>query len=334
MKIEPFKSAKAWYNLRKVREMEKSEETARFVEISKEDVVKFTVWNEPNRASSLNVHIGQSGSRESTLTGAGWLDDETVFIAHRCGLRLGIFRMGTDDGPLWSAEIDFQTDIAAVTKLDENTWEAAVSGCWECLYERYELKRILQGSDEYSLRVLERKNHEKRDFCHGVGYDKHQNLGYSLSIGKDPRFIVEKRVFRLPYPWGVRDLYYDEARRAYFVIAVSKAPKLKSYGNVKASLWRMAENQDSWACLGVYDNVQGDGLAVWGGLVWFSDQIGNRLLAANAATGDLELICTGNAFDFPHGVAISSKGLLAVTNYGNSSWIVLDACELEAKCKA
>lgn len=323
MRLHPIKSTKAWYNLRKLRDRQKSEATARVVDISRKDVRHFSIWDQPNRANSLKLHIGKSGTRDSTLTGAGWLNDDTIIIAHRSGLRVGIFRLGASEEPLWTSDVDFQTDILAATRRDETTWEFAVSGCWECLYERFELKNDPDDPNSFSVRSLERMNHTKRDFCHGVGYDKDRTLGYSVSIGKDPRFTLEDRVFRLPYPWGVRDLVFDEGRQEYFAVAVSKAPKMKSYGNVKSSLWRMAAGRDQWDCIGVYDNVQGDGLAARDGTVWFSDQIGNRLMAANAKSGDLELICTGSAFDFPHGIAMSPKGLLIVTNYGNSSWVVL-----------
>ncbi|NBO20717.1 MAG: hypothetical protein EBU97_01940, partial [Rhodobacteraceae bacterium] len=63
---------------------------------------------------------------------------------------------------------------------------------------------------------------------------------------------------------------------------------------------------------------------VWGDHIWCPDQLGNRILALDANSGDVAAIYAGDCLDFPHGLGVSPDGLLAVTNYGASSVVVLD----------
>lgn len=93
--------------------------------------------------------------------------------------------------------------------------------------------------------------HRDKDFCHGAAYDAEGRICYSIHAGKDPRFSIAGRIHRLPFPWGVRDLCHDVARKRYLAVAVSINPRKKPYGSVTASLWTCPEGDADWACLGV-----------------------------------------------------------------------------------
>ena len=80
-----------WAGIRRVRHRIKSESGVARARVSKESTEVHTVWEEPNRANSPELHIGKSGGRYSTLTGVGWVDDQTFIVNHRCGLRMAVF---------------------------------------------------------------------------------------------------------------------------------------------------------------------------------------------------------------------------------------------------
>ena len=121
---------------------------------------------------------------------------------------------------------------------------------------------------------------------------------------------------------------HDPDRQRYLAVAVSANPKRTAYSGVKTSIWTCPEGGSKWICLAVYDNVHSDALGVWREHIWLPDQLSDRLLALNADTGAVEHIFSGDALDFPHGVAVSPTGVVTVTNYGSSSVVLADADRL------
>ncbi len=321
MKIRIGQTLARWAGIRRVRHHIKSESAAAKVSVGQATAEIYTVWEEPNRANSPELHIGKSGGRYSTLTGVWWLDDQSFIVNHRSGLRMAVFDAKDAREPVWKGEIGNLTDDIAARRIDGRTWDIAVSGCWSNILTRYRLTR----SEAFELQELDVLPHTARDFCHGVAYDAKGELCYSIHTGKDPRLFIAGKVHRLPYPWGVRDLCHDATRKRYLAVAVSTNPRKKAYGSVKTSLWSCPEGGTDWTCLGAYDNVHSDALDVWSDHIWMPDQVGNRLLAIDARTGDLCLIGAGDGLDFPHGLGISPGGKIAVTNYGSSSVVVVDA---------
>lgn len=295
-----------------------------------DNVDAYIVWEEPNRAETPTLHIGRSGERYSTITGVWWLDETSFLANHRSGLRMAIFHVNNPSQPVWKAELDYPTDDIAAKRIDETTWEASVSGCWSSIYGRYRINRSRSVPWNYQSTHLDTRPHETKDFAHGVAYDDEGQLCYTLSTGKNPRFNIGETTYKLPTPWGVRDVIYDPDRQRYIAIAVSANPKLTAYGGVKSSLWVKAKAGHRWKCIGVYKNVHSDSLGVWRDRIWLPDQVGNRLLAVDARTGKVEFICKGNSFDFPHGLGVSPTGKIAVTNYGTSSVTIVDGDKLLA----
>jgi hypothetical protein len=323
--IDRLRQINGWLRPPAWRKAIKSESGAKQGSISIETALKYVVWEEPNRANTPPLHIGKSGERFSTLTGVWWLDPATMVVAHRSGLRLGVFDTDHFDAPVWVAEIGHPSDDIAAKPLQTGVWEIAVSGCWERIFSRFTLTRTAEGSSGWAMAPLDTKISETRDFCHGVAYDKTGQLCWSIHTGKMPRFAIGEEVHTLPEPWGVRDVCEDPVRRRYLAIAVSANPRRSAYDNVVTTIWTHSDPGAGWQCLSALPGVHSDSLDVWGRHIWIPDQLNDRLLAIDAVSGEIAAIFSGNCLDFPHGLGISPEGLLAVTNYGSSSVAVFDA---------
>jgi len=309
----------------KWRKALKSESGARLGSISIASTLSYVVWEEPNRAGTPPLHIGTSGDRYSTLTGVWWLDRTTMVVAHRSGLRIGVFDTDRFDAPVWTGEVAHLTDDIAARPLGAGVWELAVSGCWDCIYSRFTLRRTEDGLASWTMAPLGSEQSPTKDFCHGVAYDGTGQLCWSIHTGKSPRFAIGHAVHRLPAPWGVRDTCEDRARGRHLAIAVSANPKQSAYEGVLTTIWYHADPAHGWQCLATLPGVHSDALDVWDGHIWIPDQLGNRLLAIDAESGEIAAIYSGDCLDFPHGLGISQDGLMAVTNYGSSSVAVFDA---------
>lgn len=303
----------------------RSEAKARRGLISRDRAVGYAVWEEPNRANTKPLHIGKSGQRYSTLTGVWWLDRSTMIVAHRSGLRVGVFDTGHFAGPVWVGEVGHLTDDIAARPTGHGSWEVAVSGCWECIFSKFKLERTVGAEPEWALTPLDGLRSPAKDFCHGVAYDGQGRLCWSIHTGTTPRFAIGDAVHSLPAPWGVRDICHDRKAGRYLAIAVSKSPKQAAYDDVMTTIWSYSDPAKGWKCLTTLVGVHSDALDVWGGQIWIPDQLGDRLLAIDAANGQITAIFSGDCLDFPHGLGISEDGLIAVTNYGSSSVVLLDA---------
>ena len=323
--VKVLRNVAATNGLRRCRHLVRSEDGAASGPFMARGQSKQVVWEEPNRANTPELQIGRSGGRYSTVTGVWWLDETRFIAAHRSGMMLAVFSKDHLDGPVWSGPIDHVSDDIAAKQITPSTWEIAVSGCWDCIYSRYHLRETDAG---FEIDTLDRLAHGSKDFCHGVAYDASGGLCYSIHTGKRPRFGIGRDSYKLPAPWGVRDLCHDPVRHRYLAVAVSANPRRTAYSGVQTSLWTLDEGDSKWACMAAYNNVHSDALDVWNGHVWIPDQVGNRLLALNADTGAVDAIFDGDALDFPHGLGISAEGVIAVTNYGSSSIILAAADEL------
>jgi hypothetical protein len=303
----------------------KSETGAKLGSISIASALHYVVWEEPNRANTPPLHVGKSGERYSTLTGVWWVDQTTMVVAHRSGQRVGVFDTDRFDAPVWIGDVAHLTDDVAAKALGPETWELAVSGCWARIYSRYTLRRTADSPPGWTMAFLDSKESPTKDFCHGVAYDGAGQLCWSIHTGTSPRFAIGDTLHHLPPPWGVRDICHDPARGRYLAVAVSKNPKQSSYEGVVTTIWHHTDPARGWQCLCALPGVHSDSLDVWGGHIWIPDQLGDRLLAIDAASGEVAAIYRGDCLDFPHGLGISKAGLIAVTNYGSSSVAVLDA---------
>ncbi|MEO1638858.1 MAG: hypothetical protein AAFU41_06370 [Pseudomonadota bacterium] len=303
----------------------KSDANAKRMVLSQSSIEGYHVWNEPNRADTPVLHIGESGARYSTITGVWWLEETRYIACHRSGLRAAVFDLEAENPVLWTGDFGHLSDDIAAKPIDENTWEVAVSGCWENICSRFTLTKT---AAEYALQALEERPHESKDFSHGVAYDEAGQLCIALHTGVDPRIYIGKEVSRLPKPWGARDVCFDAARNRHLAIAVSANPRKTSYTGPSTSLWEMPVGAKEWVCVGVYQEIHSDALDVWGDHIWFPDQVSNALISVNAATAEMEGIFTGDCFDFPHGLGISPSGVIAVTNYGTSSIALISIDEL------
>lgn len=323
--MEPIKLVKEWFGIWRVRHLEKGMHAARLGKISIASASFYIVWEEPNRAETPRLHIGKSGERCSTLTGIWWLDEERFVVNHRSGLRMAVFDRRNSDLRIWTGELAHPTDDISGKRIDENSWEIITSGCWSCIYSRYRLTSSQDTDRPFETELLDVKESPSKDFCHGVAYGDEGRLCYSIHTGMRPRMNIGGVDHTLPYPWGVRKLCYDAARRRYIAVAVSTNPRRSAYRKVMTSLWVLPQDSDRWECLAAYNNMHSDSLGVWKDHIWLPDQLNNRLIAVDAIGGYPEWIGSGDAINFPHGLGISPQGMVAFTNYGTSSIAGLDA---------
>ena len=276
-------------------------------------------WIEPNRAKTPPLHIASRGGRYSTLTGVWWLDEFRFLVNHRSGLRLALFDLRLGSAPIAKIDIPHLTDDVAAKCVGDDCWEVAVSGCWDA---------------SYSLFLLDTKKHQfsfvrtypasGRNFAHGVAYDGLGNFCLAFSTGQTPRIHINDTAFQLPPPWGPRNICYDAERETYFVVAVSNTPKRQSYKQTSASIWSYRPAEGTWQGIFQFDGVHSDACDVYQDRLWISDQKGDRIIGLCLMQRHPPLDIRSAQFSFPHGLAISKKGLLAVTNYGTSSIAFLD----------
>jgi hypothetical protein len=281
-------------------------------------------WQEPNRGNTPPLHIASRGSRYSTLTGVCWIDDHQFLVNHRSGLRVALFDLRQGKTPIATASIPHLTDQIAAKKINEKTYEVAVSGCWDADYSLFNL--TIGDKAEFNLVVT--KMNESKSFCHGISYDPSGNLCLTFSTGEDPRIEIGSKIYRLPKPWGARFIDFDSETNTYYVVAVSHNPQLISYDEVATTLWSYNYESDDFNVIGKINNVHSDACKIYKGKVWFSDQRGDRVLAIDINKKLPPIKIEGNGFDFPHGLDISSEGVLAVVNYGSSSITLIDIKEL------
>lgn len=277
-------------------------------------------WNEPNRANTPPLHIASRGERFSTLTGVWWIDAFRFVVNHRSGLMLAVFDIRTPHQPMAISAIPHLTDDIAAKKIDDNLWEIAVSGCWDAAYSIYQLR--LGNKSEFKL--MSTQAHKDRTFCHGVAYDNTGNLCLTFHTGTNPRIQIADKTWVIPKPWGVRDICYDEMTQSYYAIAVSENPQRSSYLKTSTSIWKYLAESDAWQMINIIDDMHSDACQIYQGRIWLPDQKGDRVLGICLNKEKPQLNIKGSCFDFPHGLGISERGMLAVTNYGSSSITLID----------
>lgn len=317
-----IKSLRKRYNLRKARGFEVSDANATMLEMGKDVPFREIVWEEPNRANTPTLHIGKSGERYSTLTGVWWLDDDRFVVNHRSGLRVALFDLRREDPLVSKDETPHPTDDIAAKAVSNGQFEIAMSGCWSSICYLYDLRIEKDGAAKFEL-ASTRENRTK-DFAHGVSYDAEGRLCVALHTGKDPRILIADDFYRLPPPWGARKVSYDKAGKRYLAVTVSSNPRRDNPANAATAIWQMKDGSKDWSMIGLIDNVHSDSVDVFNGEIWLPDQVGDRLISLDADSLNVRRILHGDGFDFPHGLAISSKGKMAVTNYGSSSITFVD----------
>lgn len=277
-------------------------------------------WDEPNRENAPPLHIANRGTRYPTLTGVAWLSEFEYVVAHRCGLRLAVFDIRLGKEVVCIALTPHRADDVAAKKVGLNKWEIAISGCYEAVYTTYSLEL---GSIK-RFRLCQTIWSKSFTFSHGVRYDPFGNLCISLHTGEDPRIEIAEKVWHLPSPWGVRNVCFDSINQDYYAVAVSQNPQLEQYGDIATSIWILDKNKDFWSQKWVLRDVHSDDCDIFDERIWLSDQKGDRMVGICLADKRQPASITGDCFDFPHGIAISKSGMLAVTNYGNSSVVIFD----------
>tara|TARA_R110001599_G_scaffold353527_1_gene593625 strand:+ start:71301 stop:72338 length:1038 start_codon:yes stop_codon:yes gene_type:complete len=301
----------------------KTKHARRYV-IGKDLAVQTIPWEEPNRADTPPLHIGGSGERFSTLTGVWWLDDQRLVVNHRSGLRLALFDLSQDNPKIGAAEIGHLTDNIAALRLFENEWEIAVAGCWASAYSLFIMHDKPGDASSVTFTLKETCAHKSKDFSHGVSYDSEDRLCLAFHTGENPRIEIGKAVYKLPAPWGARDLCFDPLTNCHYAVAVSTNPRRSSYKDVMTTIWALQKDAAEWYILCGLENVHSDTCDVYRGRVWIPDQAGDRALGVNIQTGAVEIILTGESFDFPHGLSVSKGGKLAIVNYGSSAMNIID----------
>lgn len=281
---------------------------------------KTIAWDEPNRRNTPPLHIAAHGERFSTLTGIWWLDEYRFVANHRSGLRMALFDLREGDAPVAIASIPHLSDDIAAKNLEDGTWEIAVSGCWDCAYSIHRLST--QGTPEF--RLVEIAPPANRTFCHGVAYDATGKLWLAFHTGEDPRIEAEGLVWRLPPPWGARDVCFDADSGRAYAVAVSKNPTLTAYRQTATSIWRYDPAPDTWSVIDVIDNVHSDACRIYAGRIWLPDQASDRVIGVDLSAKTPPVVIQDKSLDFPHGLDISETGLLAIANYGNSSIALFD----------
>jgi len=284
--------------------------------------LKTITWQEPNRKNLLPLHIADRGARYSTVTGVAWLDEFRFVANHRNGLRVALFDLRVAANPVVTAELPNASDTVAVKQLDNDTWEVATSDCWHGMYTK--LKLDLKNTPSFKRLITRWDNN--RTFCHGVAYDSSGRLWLAMMTGADPRIEIDgEAAWRLPKPWGCREVCFDTATGAAYAIAVSDTPKKASYKPVVLRIYSLPPDSNRWSLFTSITNVHADSGAVYNNRLWINDQYADRVIGINLTNPQLPLTLVKTPqLSFPHGVAVSPKGVLAVTNYGTSSISFVD----------
>jgi hypothetical protein len=293
-------------------------------------------WEEPNRAQSPLLHISDRGARFPTLTGVTWLNDFQYLVAHRSGMRVALFDVRNAPHIVETFPLSHNVDDITSKQIDANTWEVAVSGCWDAIFSKYHL--VLDGRPK--MVHMHTQKHVDRTFSHGVRYDLRGNLLVALSSGVDPRVEIGGDIFRLPAksklrhffgfgePWGARCICSDENAEKYYAIAVSKTPKPREYSKTSTSIWVLDFKSSSWAEMLQIPGSHSDACEIYQGMLWLSDQKMDRVTGVSLSGNRPPIILENSSLDFPHGLSISPTGTLAVSNYGNSSIVLMDLNEV------
>jgi hypothetical protein len=277
-------------------------------------------WREPNRANTPPLHIASRGERYSTVTGVWWLDEHRLVANHQCGLRLAMFNLRQGSQPIALFDTPVRTDHIGARRINEGKWELAVSCCWEAAYSLFSLSDSVVPRFEH----VHTEAAKDRTFCHGASYDNRGQLCLAYHTGADPRIDIGGTVSRLPPPWGPRYVCHSIDQDTYYAVAVSNNPQRHAYQQTNTSLWSKRHDEDTWTMLFKRENFHADACQVYRGRVWLPDQRGDRVIGFCLNGEKPPAILSGKCFDFPHGLAISPGGMLAVTNYGSSSVVVMD----------
>lgn len=282
-------------------------------------------WREPNRSQGAHLHIASRGQRLSTLTGVAWIDDYRFVANHQVGLRIAIFDLRADHNPVLVAEVPHNSDSVAARKLTPNSWEIVVSGCWDAVISTYHL---IEGKDTEFLLVNTQRTHEK-SFSHGVSFGRDDVCCLAFHTGQRPRIQIGPKSWQLPAPWGPRHVCHDMLSDRYFAVAVSHSASVTAYKTARTSLWHLDVIEDKWKILQIFNQLHSDSCHVYNGLLWFPDQLGDRVLAFDLNHQKCHSVLKSECFDFPHGLAISPSGLMLVSNYGNSSIALMDISSIK-----
>jgi hypothetical protein len=289
-------------------------------------------WEEPNRAQSPLLHISDRGARFPTLTGVTWLNDFQYLVAHRSGMRIALFDVRNAPHIVETFPLSHNVDDITSKKIDANTWEVAVSGCWDALFSKYHL--LLDGHPK--IVHIHTQKHVDRTFSHGVRYDTWGNLLVALHTGDDPRVEIGGDIFRLPAKskfrrffglrggWGARCICYDESSEKYYAVAVSKNPKRQKYSKTSTSIWVLDLKSSNWTEKLQILESHSDSCELYQGMLWLPDQKMDRVMGVPLSGNRPPIILKNSGLDFPHGLSISPTGILAVSNYGNSSIVLMD----------
>lgn len=285
---------------------------------------KVILWEEPNRANTPPLHIASRGDRYSSLTGVWWLDGDRFVVNHRSGLRLAMFDLRQGDEPVFITSIPHLTDDVAAFSIGGEKWDVAVSGCWASSYSRYSLSN--KGFD-----LLETKSESRwprfiskflrKTFCHGVTYSKEGHLIVTYHTGANPRIcnVTTKKEWTLPTPWGARDACYDGDGNLY-VVANTANPARRAYTETSAAVWKLDDN--SFELVAESIGAHFDACAIYNGLLYANNQHDDCVSVFDLKSGkELEPL-NDSEYCFPHGIAISPTGILAVTNYGTSTVVL------------
>lgn len=279
-------------------------------------------WHEPNRAKSEPLHIASRGSRYSTLTGVCWVDEFRFIVNHRDGLRIALFDLRSANFLITKTEIPHLTDDVALKIIGDNLYEVSVSGCWNVAYSTYNLNL---NPNNIKFKLISTVYHSDNTFSHGVAYDLTGELLLSFHTGENPRVQIGKEETTLPAPWGPRDVCCHPITNKLYVVAVSENPKTFSYNKTDTSIWIYDQSKSNWVKILVLPGVHSDSCQIFKDKLLIPDQYGDRVLVIDLDTHRIIFEIKGkNLFSFPHGLSVNEKGILAVTNYGDSSIVLID----------
>jgi hypothetical protein len=279
-------------------------------------------WIEPNRGKAKNLYISNRGKRISTVTGVYWLDEQRFIANHRSGLRVALFDLEHSTLPICTAEVPHLTDDISAFEVAPNTWHVLLSGCWDCAYCLFELK--IEPTPTFHL--IEIKEKTDHSFSHGCTYGENSEIWLAYSIGADPRIENGDNIWRLPKPWGARKICIDTKSQNTYLIANNNTPRRIFYTHSNLSIWHLDNKDCEWKLLREIAHAHGDSLDIYSGFIWTGNQANDTLLGISLdGKDDIEVKCN---LSFPHGLAISSAGRIAITNYGNSAIRLLELEEI------
>lgn len=286
-------------------------------------LIQRLTWN-PDYPRRSPLYVGQRG-RESTLTGVAWLNESVLLLAHRDAKSIAVVELDTGK-IVASHQGEYMPDLLDVRRISKGRWKAMASNCWEARYSEYTIHNV---NTDWRVTLDAVVAHDDRSFCHGANYDKKTgDRILSFHTGERPRVEMGSATFPFPKPWGPRSVIQDSTTGRIFAITVSMLPSTAKYERVDTAIFEYLDIERRWSPLFKVDSMHADSGVACGNFILLNNQYSDRLELFDLSLKRPSRASISMGLSFPHAVALSDRGRVAVTNYGTSEVVIIMAKEI------